>query len=576
MKLKLLIISLLFSISLHSQTSNNVVADFCSITEGATTHFSFSGSEEGVTSYLWDFGDGNTSTLKHPAHTFLSTGTFQSCLTLTCTITTTSGGGYGGGTTTTTTHTDFLCDNISISVNGCTDLLATNYNSLATLDDGSCEYCIYGCTNPVASNYSSLATCDDNTCLDLGSKSLYEDFENYNLYDYVAFESPVWQTWSSPLSFVCKEDVEVRTAVIDSNLLGGSKAIHLKSTSASGGPQDIVLPFGTSSSYNTGVFVFSAMFNVINSVNMGGAYFNFQSDYNPGSGWALDVFMDSNGQIVFTNNQNSNLLTANYPANIWFELKIAVDFLNNSWNVYIDDIFLGSFSNGINQLASLDIFPLEGHSFWIDNISSMYSSSLIYGCTDSAMFNYNVNATWDDSTCVPYLYGCIDSTMFNYDPTANAPGPCTPFFYGCTDPTQFNYDPLANTDNGSCIPFTYGCTDILACNYNLLANTDDASCNYNSSSNDTLISNISIVWNGMTLIASGDYSVILANVVGCDSIANLSFSIINTTGVENVYGHNKVLIKITDILGKETPYRRNIPLFYIYNDGTVERKLIIK
>ena len=166
--------------------------------------------------------------------------------------------------------------------------------------------------------------------------------------------------------------------------------------------------------------------------------------------------------------------------------------------------------------------------------------------------------------------------MFNYDPTANAPGPCTPFLYGCTDPAQFNYDPLANTDNGSCIPFTYGCTDILACNYNLLANTDDESCNYNSSSYDTLISNISIVWNGMTLIASGDYSVILANVIGCDSIANLSFSIINTTGVENVFGHNKVLIKITDILGKETPYRRNIPLFYIYNDGTVERKLIIK
>ena len=36
------------------------------------------------------------------------------------------------------------------------------------------------------------------------------------------------------------------------------------------------------------------------------------------------------------------------------------------------------------------------------------------------------------------------------------------------------------------------------------------------------------------------------------------------------------LIKVTDILGKETPYRRNIPLFYIYDDGTVEKKIVIE
>ena len=93
---------------------------------------------------------------------------------------------------------------------------------------------------------------------------------------------------------------------------------------------------------------------------------------------------------------------------------------------------------------------------------------------------------------------------------------------------------------------------------------------------DTLISNISIIWNGVTITASGNYSVILVNSVGCDSVTNLTFSIINTTEVEDIYDNNKVLIKITNILGQETPYRRNTPLFYIYNDGTVEKKLIIK
>jgi len=34
--------------------------------------------------------------------------------------------------------------------------------------------------------------------------------------------------------------------------------------------------------------------------------------------------------------------------------------------------------------------------------------------------------------------------------------------------------------------------------------------------------------------------------------------------------------KITDILGREVNENRNTPLFYIYNDGTVEKKIIIE
>ena len=635
MKIKLFILfSALFGFTLaQSQTCNNVLSEFCSITEGSTTHFRFTGYETGISSYLWDFGDGNTSNLKNPSHTFSSTGSFQACLTLTCNITTTTGGGGGsyggGGTTTTTTCTDFSCGNISISVYGCTDFNATNYNALATIDDGSCKYCIYGCTDLAASNYNPLANCDDNSCLDIISKSLHEDFESYELYDYLAFSSPLWGTWNNPFSFGCDQDVQIDIGPIDTNTNGGSKTINLKSNLASGGAQDIVLPFGSSSSYTSGIFIFSSRFNVKTDVNTG-AYFNFQSDYNPGNGWALDVLMQQNGQIVFSNSQNNNLLTSTYPENIWFELKIAVNITANEWNIYIDNILIGSFVNGINQIASLNLYPLNDQHFWVDDIYYMYNANLVYGCTDTNSTNYNVTATWDDSSCIPIILGCTDSLAINYNSTANTDDlSCIPIIYGCTDHTMFNYDINANTDDGTCVAISlgcidvlacnynttantddglcdlpngcgdslyleydasvtcsdinvcislivYGCTDVIACNYNLLANTDDESCNYNSSSYDTLISNINIVWNGMTLITSGDYSVILANVVGCDSIANLSLSIINATGVENFYGNNKVLIKITDILGKETPYRRNTPLFYIYNDGTVERKLIIK
>ena len=52
---------------------------------------------------------------------------------------------------------------------GCTDPDATNFNPLATINDGSCEYeSIEGCTDPEALNYNPLATFDDGSCVYVG------------------------------------------------------------------------------------------------------------------------------------------------------------------------------------------------------------------------------------------------------------------------------------------------------------------------------------------------------------------------------------------------------------------------
>tara|TARA_R110000796_G_scaffold140645_1_gene256847 strand:+ start:75 stop:2486 length:2412 start_codon:yes stop_codon:yes gene_type:complete len=47
---------------------------------------------------------------------------------------------------------------------GCTDITATNYDPIATVDDGSCTYDVYGCTDSLANNYNSLANVDDGSC----------------------------------------------------------------------------------------------------------------------------------------------------------------------------------------------------------------------------------------------------------------------------------------------------------------------------------------------------------------------------------------------------------------------------
>ena len=52
----------------------------------------------------------------------------------------------------------------------------------------------------------------------------------------------------------------------------------------------------------------------------------------------------------------------------------------------------------------------------------------------------------------------------------------------------------------------------------------------------------------------------------------ITFSVSPSTSVEE-YNTNKKLLRTTDILGRETKETKNTLLFYIYDDGTVERRI---
>ena len=54
----------------------------------------------------------------------------------------------------------------------------------------------------------------------------------------------------------------------------------------------------------------------------------------------------------------------------------------------------------------------------------------------------------------------------------------------------------------------------------------------------------------------------------------ITFYVSPSTSVEE-YNSNKELLKVTDLLGRETK-GTNQPLFYIYDDGTVEKRIVIE
>jgi len=137
-------------------------------------------------------------------------------------------------------------------------------------------------------------------------------------------------------------------------------------------------------------------------------------------------------------------------------------------------------------------------------------TATIEGCTDNTACNFDPNANCDDSSCIlettcdadpctnggayiwdiaicdcsldrPTAEGCMDNTACNFDPNANCNTPTT-----CVYETTCDADPCTNGgtyvwDAATCgciihVATIEGCTDNTACNFDATANCDDSSC----------------------------------------------------------------------------------------------------
>ena len=55
----------------------------------------------------------------------------------------------------------------------------------------------------------------------------------------------------------------------------------------------------------------------------------------------------------------------------------------------------------------------------------------------------------------------------------------------------------------------------------------------------------------------------------------ISFNVVTAVGIEE-HATNKELLKVTDLLGREAKGTKNKVLFYIYDSGTVEKRIVIE
>ena len=223
-----------------------------------------------------------------------------------------------------------------------------------------------------------------------------DNFDSYNSGDPIAQISSSWNTWGELMNGVTapfSDDAQISSVMSYS----GDYSLYLNDATGQGGPQDIVLIFDTTQNiiststnlntpYSTGHFSFSQMMYIVPGKT---GYINFQAENIPGVQWALEVNIDANG-IISLSNTSGLSSSGTCPIGSWFKLEFDIDLSNNIWQMLVDGVSQSYFSNPINQIASLDLFPAVNSEYYVDDICFTYDSTpVVLDVLNLAVSNIN-------------------------------------------------------------------------------------------------------------------------------------------------------------------------------------------
>ena len=365
-------------------------------------------------------------------------------------------------------------------LSGCTDPLATNFDSLASIDDGSCVF-IQGCMNPNASNFNPLAGELPNGLIVPGGNCSFtswnQNFFGIDSVDYYT-DTSLWEVGNR--IYISGQQWFVDDVQFPGNCNAPAILIYVVTTEAEADGNWLTYVPGLNVNAIVGeywevdpcVFVYGCTqpnalnFNPLagvddgSCINIPGCTDSTSANYNPaatlddnscGGGGPIscspgkelvtvEIMLDQYaGEIGWDIYQGPNLIYeqpigsyAGQPQGAIVTKYLCIDY-GTTIQFTIDD----SFGDGLGgaQFGGIDgtwivYTECDTLSEGIGDFGTTFSElatvneciqTPILGCTDPAYQEFNPMATVDDSSCTTLnVFGCIDTNAFNYDTLATA------------------------------------------------------------------------------------------------------------------------------------------------------------
>jgi len=373
---------------------------------------------------------------------------------------------------------------------GCTDPIALNYDSLASLDDGSCLF-MEGCMNPNASNYDSLAGQLPNGLI-VGGGSC-----NLTIWDQNYFGVDSVDYWNDPSLFAIGNRLYVGLSgqqwFVDhvnfspNNCNTPAILIYVVPMQSQADGDGATFVPGTNVNAIVGepwkmdpcVFIYgctdpnalnydpTAGVNNGSCINIPGCTDSTAGNYNPaatlddGSCGGGGAIVCSAGQTLVT----VEIMFDQYAGEI-------------GWNIYttagalIHDAPQGQFANiQVGQIVTKQICIDDGTEIQF-TITDAYGDGL-----GGAQFG-GIDGTWIVYTDCDTISQGMGDFGLTYSEIGTVNQCVVADVFGCTDPAYQEYNSLANVDDGSCLTLipVSGCTDPGYTEYDPLATVDDGSC----------------------------------------------------------------------------------------------------
>ncbi|MFM7104489.1 MAG: T9SS type A sorting domain-containing protein, partial [Flavobacteriales bacterium] len=368
-----------------------------------------------------------------------------------------------------------------------------------------------GCTDPTASNFDSTAFCDNGTCTQCppGRFPYLLALDNSDAANWLGSELYIIPNSGQ------NQDTLVIETFNETNIYGclatGCYSIVINSPNSTTNATWVFEEVGAGTIYSgiANQLAFVA-FHGANGCELSGCLLPSACNYNP-------LATTSDGTCIFPGCTDANAC-------------------NFSATAGCDDgscISPGcSDATACNYVLDAVCFD-NSYCLFVDTDNDGVCDELeILGCSDFNACNYDAAVTEPvNGECV--YPGCTDVTACNFNAQAGCDnGQCS--YPGCFTPGACNYSTAAGCDDGSCV--FPGCTDNTACNYDSNAGCADGSCEFDVEvtlnfevDSVTLQSGLAI---GDTVITTpGVYVVLTPSPNGCDSVIYVTIELQGLNGV---------------------------------------------